>query len=410
MVFCLLHAQPTKAQFSHYVLPGEQLARTPADKEALEKAMEAVPYRLGAVRWGPYVALRNIQYVDNVFGTATRKTSDVTATAAAGIHAYLPLGKRFLVGAYGVPEYVWWKELDQRRVWNGRYGAAVFGESSRVRLEMRAGDHREALFVSSEFLEPINGRDQFGHALLEARVGGHVWVFGQLSEHRYRFRQRDLEAGSFLLANLERNERFDGWGLRYRLGDRVTVSLGQAHVETEFLRPDYDRSASGTAWFGEGTFQGARTRARVRIQRNDLKGTAGSQFGRFQGTTWSYNLGASQDRSFQWSLYGRRNIAFTVGPGTYLLEQRTGLALGRRFHSKLGAVVFGEAGHNEYPQGATGSGDVQSLGFRVDGLVGTKLGWGLGAARERWDRGEAGVLTVTRVNLVLRLTQSAAWW
>lgn len=410
MVFFLLHALPANAQFSHYVLPGEQIARIPADKGAVEKAMEAVPFRLGAVRWGPYVALRNIQYVDNVFGTTTRKTADVTATAAAGIHAYLPVGKRFLVGAYGVPEYVWWKELDRRRVWNGRYGVAIFGEGSRYRLEMRAGDHREALFLSSEFLEPINGRDRFGHALLEARVGGHVWVFGQLSEHRYRFRQRDLETGTFLLANLERNERFGGWGFRYRQGDQLMVSLGEANVETDFLRPDYDRSASGTAWFGEAVFQGARTQARVRIQRNDLKGGAGSQFGRFQGNTWSYHLGAGQNRSFQWSLYGRRNLAFTVGRGTYLVEQRTGLALGRRFHENLAAVAFGEEGRNDYPQGATGSGDVQSFGFRIDGVVATRLGWALGAARERWDRGEAGVRTVTRVNVLLRLVQSTAWW
>lgn len=410
IVFFLLQALPAKAQFSQYVLPGEQLARTPADKDTVEKAMEEVPFRLGGLRWGPYLALRNIQYVDNVFGSATKKTSDVTATAAAGIHAYVPLGKRFLVGAYGVPEYVWWKELEGRRVWNGRYGVAVFGEGGRLRMEMRAGDHREALFLSSEFFQPVNGRDRFGQALLEARVGGHLWVFGQLSEHRYRFRQLDLETSSFLLANLERDERFESWGLRYRSGDRATVTFGQGNVETEFLRPDYDRSATGTAWFGEGSFRGARTQARVRIQRNDLKGTAGSQFGRFRGTTWSYNLGASQDRPFQWNVYGRRNIAFTVGPGTYLVERRLGLALGRRFHSSLAAVVFGEKGRNDYPQGVTGSGDVQSLGFRMDGVVGSRLGWGLGAARERWDRGVAGVLTVTRVNVVLRLAQSAAWW
>lgn len=99
----VFHALPTQAQFGQYVLPGEQLTRTPADKETLERAMEAVPFRLGGIRWGTYLALRNIQYVDNVFGTATNKTSDVTASVAAGVHAYLLLGKRFLVGAYGVP-------------------------------------------------------------------------------------------------------------------------------------------------------------------------------------------------------------------------------------------------------------------------------------------------------------------
>lgn len=390
--------------------PGSNLPAPRRIRKRWKGPWKRSPSAWGGIRWGTYLALRNIQYVDNVFGTATNKTSDVTASVAAGVHAYLLLGKRFLVGAYGVPEYVWWKELDRRRVWNGRYGVAVFGESGRLRLEMRAGDHREALFLSSEFLEPINGQDRFGQGLLEARVGGHFWVFGQLSEHRYRFRQRDLETSGFLLGNLERNERFDGWGVRYRSGERVTLSFGRGTVDTEFLRPDYDRSASGTAWFGEATFQGARTQARVRVQRNDLKGTAGSQFGRFQGTTWSYNVGANQDRSLLWNLYGRRNIAFTVGPGTYLVERRVGLALGRRFHADLAALVFGETGRNEYAQGGTGSGDVQSLGFRIDGVIGTRLGWGVGGARERWDRGELGALTVTRVNVVLRLTQSAAWW
>ena len=92
--------------------------------------MGDAPWRLGAVRVQPWLGLRDVAYIDNVFGSADDPESDLTLTFGAGLKAYLPVGEKVVLAAHILPEYVWWRDNDQLSDWHYRYGAGGYVDNT----------------------------------------------------------------------------------------------------------------------------------------------------------------------------------------------------------------------------------------------------------------------------------------
>jgi hypothetical protein len=136
-VLCITGAATARAQYPQYIFPGNLGLPTATTEQTLLKSMGDAPWRLGAVRVQPWLGLRDVAYIDNVFGSADDPQSDLTLTFGAGLKAYLPVGEKVVLAAHILPEYVWWRDNDQLSDWHYRYGAGVFGFFNRMTLEVK---------------------------------------------------------------------------------------------------------------------------------------------------------------------------------------------------------------------------------------------------------------------------------
>lgn len=407
-LFCLL-AIPSHAQFSGYFAPGEQLFEAPLSLQTLQTAMEAARWRLGPLRLAPYFALRNLQYLDNVYGTAQGKVADFSAAVASGLLGYVPFGRKAMLAGYGVPEYVWWRKLENRRVWNGEYGAAALFQGSRVRFLGRLADHRRAVYPSFDLLQPINGRESLALGEAELRVAGRFWVFAASEERRYRFRRGELPREMGSLRELERNQRASRAGLRWRPREGVVLGAAYGKVEVTFPYATVDRGAEGSGLVVGADWEGKSVRGHVAAERFSLEPQPGSAFPAFRGTTWRYDLGNQTDRRILWGFYGSRRLSFALAGAAYATVRREGVRLGARLAPGSTLLLFAEQGRESWVPPTRSPVDVRAAGFQLNLPLAGELGFSLQASREVRDQNQA-ELSVTRLLATVRWASGQSWW
>ncbi len=411
-------AAPAAAQFAEYTAVGSLAARQVSTRDQVEAAMDEARWHLGPLRLAPWIGLRDVTYVNNVFDTATDTTSDVTATAGAGLHGYVPIGPKLTLGAYALPEYVWWRRLANRRVWNGRYGVGLFGYFNRLTVEAKASDSRQQQYASSEVEQPVNLRQQEGKLDVEVKLLERLAVFATASEDRFRYRRQDLAGSALDLLLLDRDERHAGGGLRYRWSESVMVGVGVEHVGVDFVRAERDRSAAGDAPVFEAALDGKRLRLDANIMFPTLRPQSGSQFVRFSGTTGRVQLGFKPVGRLEWQLYGGRNLAFSVSTDSpYFIDERAGLAVQSPLGWRATGQAFYERGRDVYSGLVAEAGtirrtDLRAFGGGADLAIGRHTWLSLQASRTDYSSaGPFGDRSITRVQTGLRFGSAAAeWW
>jgi len=419
-IVAVLAAAGARAQFVQYTAPGSLAVEQTPTKERLEKAMEDARWHLGSVRVGPWFAIKDVGYLNNVYGTVTDQQSDFTATVGAGAHFYLPVGGKLILGAYALPEYVWWRDIAERRGWNGRGGAGLFGYFNRVTLEVQAGVSRQQQYASSEIEVPVNVDDNRAEALFEVRVLGRMSVFARGSADRWRYDQRGLPGplGSQLLL-LERDESRAGGGLRYRFGKASSVGVGVERITNDFVHPENDISNSGTAPMLELNLQGAHLWASASAVALDLKPDGSSQFVPYSGTTGQVQLGWRPRGRLGLVLYGGRNLVYSTYyvDTPYFVEERTGVSVQTPLGWRTSVGAFYERGRDNYVAssgaGMSGTNDFSgygaTLGFKL-GRWATLVfrGW-----RNDYTGGEVGFYehSVTQVQTSIEFSGGTMeWW
>ncbi len=413
-----LSAAGAHAQFVQYTPPGSLAVEQAPTKERLDAAMEEARYRLGPLRVGPWFALKDVGYVNNVFGTTTGQQSDFTATVGVGAHAYLPAGRKLILGLYALPEYVWWRDLADRRGWNGRGGAGLFGYFNRVTLEVQAGASRQQQYPSSEIEVPVNVEDRRGEALLEVRVVGRLSLFGRGSVDRWRYNQRGVVGplGQELLG-LERDETRAGGGVRLHFSERFSVGLGVEQVTNDFTNPERDHSNSGSAPLLEVNFQGAHVRAAVSAVALDLKPEGASQFVAYTGTNGQFQLGWRPGGKVEFVVYGSRNLVYSVFTETpYYIDERTGFSVQAPLGWRSTASAFVEAGRDRYVAtpgtGPAPTDDLRGYGATLSFKLGRSVSLVVGGWRTDYTT-DLGLYdrSITQVQTTLQFAGGTTqWW
>lgn len=385
-VILLASASAAHAQFTQYAAPGSLAVGEKSTRERLEEAMKQARWNFGPLRLEPWVELGNLTYHDDLEPWREGKQSDVTVSAGAGATAFLPLGHRILLAGYALPEYSWWRERSARRRLNGRYGAAAFTDLGRLSLDFKGYWASQPWYIGFENEVPIDVRRQGASLGAELRILRRLFVYGTAEETRWRYRDEDLQGAPLpRLRSLDRDERAASGGLRYRLQDRLSLSLGVRRSETDFLLPDFDRSNSGSAPTVSLAYAGGRLKLFAEVSRYDLKPRAGSTFEPFEGHTGSargeWKLGVHSGVS----LYSRESLAFSFGGVDYYTVKMNGAAvnfpLGWRGH----ASVFGERGEHTFSGGSQAGQDVRAYGARVNITVWRRSSLALGWERLDWD-------------------------
>jgi hypothetical protein len=413
----VLVAATARAQFAQYIPPGSLGLQQPPTKERLEAAMEGAQFRLGPMRLATWFALENVNWVNNVYGTATDQKSDFTATVSMGLHGYIPSGRKLVFAFYALPEYVSWKDLDYLRSWNGRYGVGLFGYFSRATVELQAGDWRTQQLYSSEDQIPVNVKDRRASATVEVRLLGSLSVFGTGMEERWRYEDQtaDLAVGGAFSVS-DRNEQRVGGGLRYRFSEEVSIGLGYEQFTTDFLHQAGDRSNSGGGPHFEIEARGNHLSASGSVDSLSLKGRSGSEFGRFERTAGQFQVGWKPGAKLEWQAYGGRTISYTlVDVNPYYLDERWGAGVQSPIGWRGNWRVFWEKGRDEYPpvSGAIArTDDFRSYGVAMDFKLWRRSALGLGGSRTDYTSDLPGYdRSITRFQVTLRLSGGGnRWW
>ena len=414
VLLALLSAPTVWAQFVQYTPPGSLANPQVTAREQLEAALENARWRLGKFSLAPWMTVKDLGYVDNVYGTATDKVSDYTATAGLGLNAfYQPTGK-VIIAAGAMPEYVWWKDLASRRVWNGRYRAGVFAYLNRMTVEVSGSRTREQQWASSEFEQPVNLQTDQGKGSLEFRLFGRLALTAGVTSAQMRYRSSDVPGpvGQQLLL-LDRDERVLRGGVRYYLGERASLGIGVEASRTEFVRPEGDRSNEGTSPLVEFNAPGDLLSAQATVLFADLKPRGLSQFVAFRKPLGSARISWNTGRMTT-SVYGARNLVYSIGTDVpYYLDNRTGISFDRALGWRSTIKLFYELGRLDYSTVAAAS------GFSQD-----SKGWGtaLGTDFSRdvrmlvqitnisYTSHSLGSRTITRVQASLQLINQGAGW
>ncbi len=342
-----------EAQFDQYRTPGGPEGRPEDRKAALEHAVETARWRLGPVRAEPWLGLKNVDYVNNAFGTAGQPTGDLTATVGAGLRAYLRTGPKLTWAAHALPEYVWWRDLADRREIDGQYGLGAFGFGNHLTFEVTATRDQEQQIVTPEVLQAVNTRNDRGAIGLEVPLGSAFSLFGGVD----RLAVRNLGHASGAdpreadLTVLDRDETLLTGGLRWNLPRHWSLGLGVQSSDVDFVQRGgvFDRSSTGTSPLLQIRRNNADLSIDVQLAERSLDPKAGASFTPYRGVTASGSVGLHTERRVSLFLYGSRDLIDSIEAGySYLRDDQLGVAVQCKLGWRSSVRAFVEAGRQGY--------------------------------------------------------------
>jgi hypothetical protein len=374
-----------------YTPPGGP-QETESRREQLERELAVARYRLGPVHIAPWAALRDVSYVRSIVFTGARLPNDVTATAGAGFRAYLRNGPKATWTAQVLPEYVWWHRQTQRRQLNGRYSLGFSGFFNHATLEVRAGRDQQQQVVTPEVPTPVSSRRDGAEILTELQLSGAFSLFAAVSANRQNNLVEDVSDPDLTrLRFLDRDERVERGGVRWRPSRRWSVALGGEHVAVDFTHQGtLDRSHSGTAPVTELRFKGNHMAFQADAAVRSLSASRGAEFVPFHGVTGGGSLTLGErGKRVNGTLYSSRSLVYSLSPlYAYLVDQRLGAALIVGVGERALGRFFVEGGTNDYTAFAATtprrSEDLSSYGASLTVTLHRSLSLGIQGLRSQY--------------------------
>ncbi|HEX2254277.1 MAG TPA: hypothetical protein VHQ65_13480 [Thermoanaerobaculia bacterium] len=386
-----LLAADAVAQATQYTAPGGSNLGGTRSKEDLEREMAEARWSLGPVRLAPWIGVRDLAWVDNVYAEGGDETSDVTVTAGAGLTAYLPTGPKIFWLAQAMPEYVWWADSDERRRLVGRYGVGGFGSFNRLELAVRALRTEEQAVVTSESPQlAIAQREEVGLdgelrllSTLALTVAAADTDLEQESDEPFDPRVPDF-------SRLDRGERRLGAGLAWRPNDQVRLELGAEHLETEFAPGARDLSGSGTSPYLALEVVGNRLSTLGRLVQRRLDPEPGSVLVPVEALEGDLRLELRPGWRFTFGAYGSQLVTYSLAEGQSHFEaRRFGADVAAPFAGRFDLRLFGETGENRYEPLAAAAprrlDEVTAYGVRLGWRLREWLSYRAGFVQEEYD-------------------------
>lgn len=369
----LASAGPAAAQSAQYTAAGPGSAAAPLGKEEIERRMDEARWRLGPVRLAPYLGVRELSWVENVFAAEGDDTSDLTASLGAGLTAYLPTGPRLFWVAQAMPEYVFWADLEERRQLVGRYGAALHADFNRLTFTVDGRSVEEQTQVTSEEPEPAIGEVEHLGAALALRLTPRLSLTAGAAVDEVANRAGDPDdPRSADFFRLDRREETARAGLRYVPGERLRLEAGVERHATDFEGAARNLSSTGTSPYASLAVTGNEIRISAEVVRRALDPEPGSALPPTEATVGSLRLGLTPGWRFDIGLYGRRSLLYSLSEGhSHFEEDRYGVEVAAPFGRRWTTRAFAEAGGNDYvalgPEAPLRSDD--ALAYGVEGTL-----------------------------------------
>lgn len=411
-----LAAGPVAAQFSQYTAPGGPEERPIDARASLEEAVESARLRLGPLRLKPWLAIRDLGWIDNVNGAADAGLEpiedDLRTTIGAGLQAYLPLGSKVTWAAHALPEYVYYVDNDELNRLNGRYGVALFSYFNRLGLTLEATRSESDGLVTPELPRRINSRtDRLGAELkIEISGGLSLTAAGSVSDFDNTL---DDASRDDVFRRLDREETVERVAVEFEGRAGWLLSAGVERSEVTFDDPTFDRSNSGTSPLVAVAFPGNKIffAAEAVFRSLDPDG-AGSRFVPLDETTGGFQLTVGNEGRLVPILYASRSLLYSLGdPFAYGLNDRLGISAVLRLGSRTKVRGFVEAGEIDFVAVRPGFerlDDVASAGLTLDLPLRRNARLVLGYAREQYDSSlPSQDRTIDRLQTTIRFGESS---
>ena len=327
MALVLAHtAAPVAAQATAPISPGSLGLARGKTRESVEKSMEAARWRLGPLRFGPWVELDEISYVDNVFGaTEGDKVSDVKTSITAGLYGHVPIGEKLVFTMAALPSYTQWADLTELSGWYYRYGAGLFGYYNRLTMDARAEESRQQQIVDPRVSVPADQKTRMFTTSAVVRVLRRLSVLAEGSQSVLSY----LSAGSADLpseayGNLDRDELRTAAGLRYRWSDDLALGIGMQTSDIEFQEDAGNRSNSGEGLRVDLSWSLGSVALSVGYANMKLRADGDAHFKSYDGLLGRSQLGWEGGRGWGAGVYAGRSLSFGYGATSVSEDERYG--------------------------------------------------------------------------------------
>ncbi|MCB1058019.1 MAG: hypothetical protein KDD11_21165 [Acidobacteria bacterium] len=382
-----------EAECQQYSAPGSLTETRLPRREAIAKGVAEARWQLGGLRLDPWLSLSNLSYVNDVFsGSGGPAVSDFTASVGAGLRAYLPVGQNTTLGAYALPEYVWWRDQKDRRQVIGRYGAGVFSYFNRLTVEITGSSNEQQRVASPEFNQlAVSKLDQV-EGLVELRAVHSLWLTAALRDGSRSYDVKGLDEQRAPAFNrLDRDEQVARFGARVTLAGSWKVGAGIESSTTEFKDPTFARSNSGDYPYLTVDVDTGRHRLAVEAVAQQLDPEPGSEFVPFDELTGTFVYELEIGPRLTASVYASRLLSYSLlDDYAYTYGKSTGVSLDWEPSRRTRFSVSAEQGEERYTLAPSSTAaerldDVTGSSFQAQFRLHPKVALSLGFTRSKYD-------------------------
>lgn len=325
---------------------GEVSERSLLPRTEIDQAMAESRFRLGPVYLLPVIAIRDATYDNNVFGTNENPTGDFRTTVQAGTGLILPVGKNVFLRAGAFPEYTWYEQLAERRVFGGKYGGSVRVFANRLTLEASGDYSKTDVLFSSEVQTRVIQEIYTFRLGAELRVLNRLFVYGEGDVKRHRYSEPGAPETVQGVSLTDRTERGFRGEVRYRWSEDVRLGAGYEQIQAEFVQPQQRDNETKTL---RGTVYYDRQKLFVNVSGGytQQRPIHGSTLPPFSGYIGYGSVTYTLLRPLDLQAFADRGVNYAVG-SPYYVQDRYGASVVIRTGWRVSMRGFGSLGTDSY--------------------------------------------------------------
>lgn len=341
----------------------------------LERKMQSAPWHFGPFRIQPSIIIANAGVDSNIYYSPTDPVKDFTLTAGPAATFYLPIHRKFVLWAYGSPQYVWYSKTAQERTWNYYLNGAAQLNLKNVFLSLEGlyTDARERWNTEID-IRPRRIEEGYGGSALVKLAWKTSFSLGYRTA-QYDYQSLDTPEGFNVRQELNRQESYANLSLFHQSGKerRFFLDLEYGQYRFEFdTTAALKNSDSAAAYAGlEFSQLGRRVRGRIRIgyKKFDILNAGAPDF---RGVVGDSLLSLRLAKPFVLRVSYVRDVRFSLWyDNPYYVESRPGAGVSVYLLRFLRLDYDYSRGKNDYPLAGGGGTDVKR--FDVYTLHGTGL-------------------------------------
>jgi hypothetical protein len=310
-------------------------------------------WHFGPFRIQPSLVISNAGIDSNVFYAPSDPIKDFTITAGPAAMIYIPIHRKFVLSAYGSPQYVWYSKTERERTWNYYFNGAAQLSLRNVffSLEGKYSDARERWNTEID-IRPRRKEKGYGGSMLVKTS----WKTSVALAYRsvvYDYESVEYEGGFNVRDRLNRQEDYFNVSAYYQAGSQKRFFLDFEYGLYNFEFADQGLlkdSRSGAAYAGlEFSPLGRRIRGRVRVgyKKFDIRNPEGVDY---QGLVGDSRLSVRVARPILLRGSYVRDVRFSLWYGNaYYIESRPGAGASLYLLRFIRLDYDYSFGRNDYP-------------------------------------------------------------
>jgi hypothetical protein len=333
--------------------------------QELERRWREAAWHIGPFYLQPALIISNAGVDSNIFYSPSDPVKDFTITAGPAATLYIPVHRKFVLSAYGSPQYVWYSETEQERTWNYYFNGAAQLSLKNVFFSLDAlySDARERWNTEID-IKPRREEKGYGGSVL-VKTSWKTSVSLAYRTVAYDYESVVYEGGYDVREELNRQESYANLSLFYQAGSQKRFFLDLEYGLYEF---EYDAQAAlknGQSVAGYAGLEfsplGRRVRGRLRLGYKNFDVNAPDQAD-YQGLVGDTQLSVRFARPFVFRASYVRDVRFSLWyDNPYYLESRPGVGLSIYPLRFLRLDYDYAKGTNTYPEVGGGGPDVKRL-------------------------------------------------